>query len=154
MLIGLLWAIIGCERVQTKKEKYPSGRLKARWEVTKSAAGELKNGVYEEWYENKETKLIVNYVDNKEHGIYRSYYKSGQISSEMSFHHGELRGDNQEWYENGQKKSATYYKKGELHGTYQTWDGQGKTVVKAKFKKGVCVKGDCSQLARSTAFKM
>jgi len=67
LLIGLL--ISACQRIETRKEKYPSGKLKARWEVTVSKEGEMKDGVYEEFYERllkegmQEKKYSINKVE-------------------------------------------------------------------------------------------
>ena len=63
--VGMLF--FACEKLKTKKAKYPNGNLKSRWEVTVSKEGEFKNGVSEEFYEsgklrktgtNKKGKLI------------------------------------------------------------------------------------------------
>ena len=149
-IFAFLW---GCQKVETRKEKYPSGKLKARYDVTVSKDLVQKNGVYEEWYENKQTKMIVNYVDNKEHGVMRTYYPNGKLSAEIYFHHGEMDGDYREWYESGKKKCFAEYKKGKLDGTVQTWDSQGNRVGKAKFDEGSCVKGDCDQISIKTAYR-
>ena len=153
LLPSLALLMAACERVEIRKERYPSGRLKARWEVTVSKDMEQKNGVYEEWYENKKSKLIVNYVDNKEHGVYRSYYPNSKIESEIYFIHGEMDGDFREWYDNGHRKREASYKKGKLHGTVQLWDSQGKHIAKASFKNGECKNGDCEQIATTTAYR-
>jgi antitoxin component YwqK of YwqJK toxin-antitoxin module len=93
-----------CERLETRKEKYPSGKLKAKWEVTVSKKGEFKNGVYEEYWENGNSKSFVNYVDNKEHGLYRSHHENGKVEAEINFEKGLMHGDSKEWYDSGKKK--------------------------------------------------
>lgn len=142
-LFFLLLGLIACERTEVRKEKFPDGKLKVRWEVTTSTEGDVRNGVYEEFYPNGETKLICNYSDNREHGVYRSYFENGNMESEIYYQEGKIHGDFREWYSEGGKKRFSSYKKGELHGTETTWDVSGNKVSDSEFKKGVCIKGSC-----------
>jgi antitoxin component YwqK of YwqJK toxin-antitoxin module len=143
-----------CERLETRKEKYPSGKLKARYEVTVSKKGEFKNGVFEEFWENKKRKCIVNYLDDKPHGVYRSYYESGKMEAEIYFLEGMKNGEYKEWYENGKKKRFATYREGQLHSTIKTWDVDGKLSAKAKFHKGVCKSGDCGKIAPNESISL
>ncbi len=137
----------GCQRIETRKEKYENGRLKARWEVTVSKKkGVMKNGVYEEFWPNKKRKCIVNYHDNKPHGIYRSWYENKKMKAEINFLNGLKDGDYKEWWSNGKKKRFAEYKEGVLHGPIKTWDENGKLSAKGKFKTGKCKSGDCGKI--------
>ncbi|MFC1584821.1 toxin-antitoxin system YwqK family antitoxin [Fibrobacterota bacterium] len=152
ILTGLF--LLACQRIETRKEKYPSGKLKARWEVTVSKEGEVKDGVYEEFYESGQAKSIVNYVDNKEHGVYRSYHENGKMESEIYFLEGLMDGSYKEWYDNGKKKRFAEYKDGQLHGSVKTWDSEGNVVAQGKFKKGACKKGDCNKISSGNAIRV
>jgi antitoxin component YwqK of YwqJK toxin-antitoxin module len=151
LLAVALFFLAACQRVESRKEKYPSGKLKAKYEVTSSKEGELKNGVYEEYYENGKMKCIVNYVDDKKHGVYRSYHESGKMEAEIYFLNGLKSGDYKEWYDNGNKKCFAEYKADQLNGTIRTWENDGAVVAKASFKSGVCKSGDCNKVSPGTA---
>ena len=141
MLIGLIF--LDCEKIETRKEKYSSGKLKARWEVTVTKEGEFKNGLHEELYESGQMKSIVNYIDDSEHGLYRSYYKNGKVQAEINFIEGLMYGTYKEWYDNGKKKRFADYQDGMLHGNVTTWDSNGNIVSREKFENGICKEGDC-----------
>jgi len=142
----LLLVLSACERIETRTENYPDGALKARWEVTVSKEGEHKNGVSEEFWENKRPKSIVNFLDDKEHGVYRAYHVNGKMEAEIFFIEGNMHGDFKEWYDNGNKKRFADYKEGKLHGKLKTWDSSGNLVAAATFKDGSCTVGDCGKL--------
>ncbi len=142
----VLSVFLACEKIETRTEKFPNGNLKARYEVTVKKDVVTKNGVYEEFWENKRPKSIVNFVDNKQHGVYRSYYQNGKMESEIYYIHGDLHGESLEWYDNGKKKRSAKYKNGKLNGTLKTWDSSGSVVAEAKFSQGNCELGDCGKL--------
>lgn len=150
-LVLAVFALMACERIEVRKEKYPDGTLKARWEVTVSKEGDTRNGVYEEFYQNGHPKLICNFSDNREHGVYRSYYDNKEMESEIYYSEGKIHGDFREWYSNGKKKRFASYKKGELNGKETTWDSDGKEVSQSKYEKGKCVSGSCMQTSGGVA---
>ena len=108
--ITLVFFLTACERIETRTEEYPNGALKARWEATVSEEGEQKNGVAEEFWENKRPKSIVNFVDDKEHGVYRAYHMNGKPEAEIWFLEGNMDGQFKEWYDNGKKKRFAKYR--------------------------------------------
>jgi len=152
LLGGIL--LLSCQRIETRKEKYANGQLKARWEVTVSKEGEFKNGISEEFWEDGSQKSIVNYSDNREHGVFRAYFKNGNIAAEINYLEGLMHGDYKEWYDNGNKKRFTNYKNGNIHGGLKTWNSNGEIVSRATFKNGICKKGDCDNVSSKTPAKL
>jgi len=147
--ISILLMLTACERIETRTEEYPNGALKAKWEVTVSKEGEHKNGVSEEFWENKRPKSIVNFVDDKEHGVYRAYHMNGKMEAEIYFIEGNMHGEFKEWYDNGNKKRFAKYKNGKLNGNLKTWESNGNLVGSAKFSDGNCLVGDCGKLGHT-----
>lgn len=146
IFVSVFFVLTACDRIEIRKEEYPNGALKARWEVTVSSGEESKNGVSEEFWDNKRPKSIVNFVDDKEHGVYRAYHKNGKMEAEIYFLNGAMDGDYKEWYDNGNKKRFAKYDEGKLDGKVKTWDVNENLVASAKFSDGNCESGDCKKL--------
>jgi TonB family protein len=51
----------------------------------------VKEGIYNEYYENGNIKVKGNYQNNRRTGLFVSYYESGQKESEMEFGENEIK---------------------------------------------------------------
>lgn len=76
----------------------------------------VREGVYEEWYENGQLKLHHEYAKGEYDGEQREYYESGQQKLAARFKNAKRDGIYREWYDNGNLKVHTSYRDGEKEG--------------------------------------
>ncbi len=84
-----------------------------------------KIGLYQEWYENGQLKLEINYSDDK-------YYDEEYLKMNGEIIDGEVK----EWYEDGSKRSYCKFKHGEKDGVCLEWDENGNVTVQYEYKDG------------------
>lgn len=71
----------------------------------------LKNGIWQEWYENGKTKSIINWKDGSKHGEYLTFDKKGEVLISGYYRNN----DSAKVWINHFTKDTTYFKKGESH---------------------------------------
>ncbi|MGH1336481.1 MAG: toxin-antitoxin system YwqK family antitoxin [Aureispira sp.] len=72
----------------------------------------IKNGDYEEYYENGQLKHKAFYINDKVDGASKHWYENGQLKQEAFYVKGIIDGASKYWYENGQLKREAYFNKG------------------------------------------
>jgi antitoxin component YwqK of YwqJK toxin-antitoxin module len=61
----------------------------------------IKNGMYEEWYDNGNKCIEVNYINNKSEGLYQEWYDNGFIKVKSNYINGKIDGIYRKWNING-----------------------------------------------------
>ena len=84
------------------------------------SAEEIKDGLYQEFFENKSPKFEISYKNGKKNGKEKFWYENGQIKMESDFKDGKEHGYWKQWYENGQIKLKVEYKNGKENGLMGT----------------------------------
>ena len=62
---------------------------------------DLENGTYQEFFDNKNPKYEISYLNGKKNGKEKFWYESGQLKIQSEFKNGKEHGLWQQWYENG-----------------------------------------------------
>jgi len=117
-----------CEKVKSRETYYPDKSIKEKWSITTENGNELKNGLYESWYQSGKKQNVFNYVDGKKHGAQKSFYKNGKMKRKEQYMFGILNGKMKKWdkqrnllneviFIDGKKsgKYKSYYPSGNLH---------------------------------------
>jgi len=118
----------------------------------------LKNGIYQEWFNDGSPKLRCKYMNDIENGLWTEWYKNGQkykegrykdgqidgqwlewspnsvIITEIHYKNGILDGTWREWFDSGQKKYEKYYKSGKRDGLWIDWGENGDMLKKTHYK--------------------
>ena len=97
----------------------------------------VKEGIYQEWYDNGQKEVECTYKDINLDGLFQSWFDNGQKRVECHFRDGEEEGLYQIWYreadnsigKNGQKEVECHYKNGKQDGRCQTWHRNGQKEV-------------------------
>ncbi len=98
--------------------------------------GNKKNGLYEQWYDDRQISVRTTYKDGKKNGLYEEWYENGQISIRATYKDGKLDGLCEIWYKNGQLANKRTHKDGELNGLYEEWCENGQISVRETYKDG------------------
>lgn len=85
----------------------------------------LKDGMWQEWYENGKIKSIIDWKNGSKHGKYLSFNKKGDILISGYFKNN----DSTKVWINHFKKDTTYFKKGEAH------NERPKNLIQRVFRK-------------------
>lgn len=99
--------------------------------------GNKQNGVYEEWFDEKQLRRRINYKNGKRNGLREVWHFNGQLKVRENYKDGKLDGLQEEWNPDGELKSRDNYKNGELDGLCETWDINGKIRTRENYKDGV-----------------
>lgn len=114
------------------EEKYPSGKVKAKFEVDGEGK---KNGYYVEYHENGKLKVKATCKADEFEGAYLTYYPSGQPHITAAYKAGQLTGPYSEKDEKGKLRMSAVYKAGKLNGLLKHYD-KGKEVFAHPFSDG------------------
>jgi antitoxin component YwqK of YwqJK toxin-antitoxin module len=98
-------------RIQIIK-KYPNGSIYMRYTMKNG----VKDGLYEEFYEDGTPRSLQNYKDGKRHGMYKDFRTNGKIFIEGNYKDNKPDGDHFIRFEDGSIYSSTQYKMGNFHG--------------------------------------
>ena len=96
----------------------------------------LKNGSYQEWYENGISKVKGKYLNNNPTGLWTYWYRNGQKYIEEKYKDSKLNGLKTLWYDNGQKESEINYKNGKEDGKWIEWYSNGQKNSEVTYKVG------------------
>ena len=69
----------------------------------------IRDGEYQEWYENGKMKEFGNYKSDKQDGLWRSWYKNGKLQEMGTYKDGYKDGVWKTWCENGKLESTWQY---------------------------------------------
>ncbi len=107
---------------------YPNGREKSRVKRNSNNPWNCEYiGLYEEWHENGERKLVINYNDNgRMDGLYEEWLKDGTKIKEHRYKDGWNDGINIDYHENGNKKKQINYEDRKESGESKYWYANGK----------------------------
>ena len=87
-----------------------------------------KDGVWEEYYDNGQTKSKYSYINGKPvDGIYSDYHKNGQLKSKGSYLNGEKNGVWEEYYKDGNLEYTYTFKDGKI----ENWEIHGGVTEEA-----------------------
>ena len=145
-----------------------SKKIFAKYSLVEPKLGNwfMKQGLYEEYYDNDTLKVRCTYFNNEINGVWEQNYETGQKEWEVAYTEGFRQGAYKQFYKSGALKAsgscfADYkqgnesqfdekgnkiwegeYLNGELHGIWQNYDEGGNVINKLKFNKGEFKKGE------------
>ncbi len=130
-------AVTGIHNIKEYFEKYPNGKIKARW-----SGGIANNGRYllqgkeTFYYDNGQVQKTAKYDKGKKTGseIYYDVYGNKIWSRQYN------KNGTSDWityWENGKKKTESYWKNKICYGTASEWDLNGNLTKQVEFKNGV-----------------
>lgn len=97
----------------------------ARYEAT---GEEIRHGVRESWWPNRQPKLRAEYEQGRAVGVARWWHPNGQLALEGSYENGLAEGDWSWWRENGLRAAACRYAGGKPAGEWTQWTADGRRV--------------------------
>lgn len=107
------------------------------------------DGLFLEWYDNKDKKKQIKYKNGLLHGEYilyhRSYYSAFKITLNSKsifcdYNNGFLNGKFNTWHENGQLWISCFYCNGILNGKLLKWFPNGKEWIISTYDMGKRIK--------------
>ena len=110
-ILALVTAVAPAQ--QTKEEKYPDGKIKAKYAID---ADGKKNGSFVERFPSGSFKIKASYKKDELDGLFTEYYPSGKTSVTVNYKAGKRIGIYTELTEKGQKKLTALYIDGKLNG--------------------------------------
>lgn len=117
-------------------ERWPGGAIKAQWRVITVDGREVPDGVWREWHETGEDKVLGQYAAGKRVGSWRGWHANKQLAYEGSYNDDKQTGPWNEWHPNGRKSSEGEYVEGLKHGEWRTWHAAGGLESTARFEHG------------------
>lgn len=117
-------------------ELYPSGAVKARWNVSLATGIEQEHGPYQEFYIGGEQKTLGSYNEGDRIGTWTSWHENGQKASEITYVEGKEDGKSLQWHNNARKAGEGQYIKGVKDGEWRTWHKDGRLASFAAYEKG------------------
>lgn len=84
----------------------------------------------------KDTAVIENYLNGKEHGEWRKFHPSGKLKELRYFSNGQKAGMLTAWWENGNKQLQYFFAADEYEGTCKEWSETGFLNKVLHYKKG------------------
>ncbi len=150
----------GQERLQTREERYPTGRIKSRFQVLIDAQGNaVPHGPATTFHENGQLKWQGEHRDGRQVGKWVEFYEDGTkegegeigeegLGRETHWHpngrkksvgagRGRLKhGRWTVWYDSGVKAGEYVFKENEFHGPVREWHPNGQIKVEAEYRNG------------------
>lgn len=75
--------------------------------------------------------------NGEKHGLYEEWWENGQLAMRVNYVNGEYNGLYQEWWENGQLKSNCIYCNGQKEGVWQSWNRSGNRICDLTYIDGI-----------------
>ena len=100
-----------------------------------SEADIVRNGLWEEYYDNGQLRSIGNYIGSKKDGLWQEYYENGNLANMVNFKEGKKVGLLKNYYSDGQLKGRINYKEGMEHGMMELYHQNGKLMLEGFFKE-------------------
>lgn len=133
------------ERIKTTAEgnirtlMHPNGREKARWTVAQGPAGEVIDGLYEEWWPSGKLKSTGTYKLGRKDGKWQHYHEIGVLAAEEHYAEDSPTGTWISWHVEGTKAGEGSHKDGERHGRWLTWYADNKLESQSEYEVGTPV---------------
>lgn len=86
-------------------------------------SGKLLNGVYEEYYKNKNLKTQGAFVAGLKNGLWKSWTENGRLTQEVSWDNGRLTGKFSLYDAAGREIQSGYYADGLKEGRVRMYEG-------------------------------
>jgi antitoxin component YwqK of YwqJK toxin-antitoxin module len=97
----------------------------------------LKQGSWEEFFDNGAKKAEGNYKDNKHTGYWKFYYKNGNIEQQGLYNaKGNAEGEWKWFFSNGRELLVQQFQDGIEEGPMVEYDDTGKVIAKGDFIEG------------------
>jgi antitoxin component YwqK of YwqJK toxin-antitoxin module len=133
--IVLLWLGCNCGEVETVQVRhfFSNGQLQEQYTVIKGT--ELKQGLFEEWFNTGEKYREIHYQKNKKDGPYIEYSPfNGKKRTTAFYKNDVLDGTYTEWYwgDDGMKSAEKEYRNGRVGDVKMVWyyaSGQKKMEI-------------------------
>ena len=97
----------------------------------------LKDGLWEEYYENGQLRNRGNYIGGKKEGLWEEYHENGNLANMVNFKEGKKEGLLKNYYSNGQIKGKINYQEGKENGMMELYHQNGKLMLEGFFKDAV-----------------
>lgn len=97
----------------------------------------VENGIFQRWYPNGQTEIIINFTDGKFDGLYEVWFSNGKKAVEENYEYGVLEGSFRRWHTNGNKSIEGSYNCGFLQGPYTMWYRNGFKCLESYFADGI-----------------
>lgn len=112
LFIGVaIFTMSGCasgDKIVTKEETYPDGKLKSRVEYRIRDGNEVLWGKAIYFYDNGAVELQCEYANGKRHGKYEAFHPNGNPKETGEFAYGLREGEWTEWDIEGGMKKRTF----------------------------------------------
>ncbi|MEQ3796447.1 hypothetical protein AAFP94_14760 [Flavobacteriaceae bacterium MJ-SS4] len=99
----------------------------------------FEDGVYQEYYDNKELKITGNYLNGHKHGLWNEYYDNGNLMNTVNYWEDKKIDTLKLYHSNGKLKGLVNYKEGKEDGEMNVYNDQGIKIMSGFFKEGVQV---------------
>ena len=117
--------------IESNKEDFGEKKLISKL----SDADSVKDGLWEEYYDNGQLRSAGNYMDSKKDGLWQEYYENGNMANMVNFNDGKKVGLLKNYYTNGQLKGRINYIEGKEHGMMELYHQNGKLMLEGFFKE-------------------
>jgi hypothetical protein len=97
---------------------------------------DVKDGLYQKWWDNGQKLKECTYRDGKLEGIYQEFWENGQKMEETTYRDGKLKGIYQSWFNNGQKWVECTYRYDKLEGLCKVWNFNGELIKECNYRDG------------------
>ncbi|WP_298237534.1 energy transducer TonB [uncultured Algibacter sp.] len=95
----------------------------------------LKNGLYREFYKNKNVKIETNYKDDQLSGLWVKYYDSGEKEWEVEYYLDYKQGAYKKYFKNGQIELEGTTALGLKNGVEKRYNEKGLILLKGTYDK-------------------
>lgn len=99
-----------------------------------------QTGIIRSYYQNKNLKSEISYINDILDGKSIFYYENGNIKLEQNYSRGILNGWVKEYFENGNIKSEFYVDNGIKDGDEKIYNSNGQLISILTYQKGVLIK--------------
>jgi TonB family protein len=124
------------------KDYYISGPIQMAG-TYKSINPDFKTGDFRYWYENGQSHIECNFLNNKLNGDYVEYYENGQPRVSRRYAGGVIDGVEKTWSLTGLLSKVVEYRHGARHGRFMTYYENGQLTRKDIYKNDEFIRGRC-----------
>lgn len=96
-----------------------------------------EDGIFREWYTNRQIKHLITYQFKKRNGIRKKWAENGELIFEGNYKDDRLNGIIREWYETGILKSQANYSRNEKSGWSRRWYKNGALESERNYVNGI-----------------
>src|SRR5579859_7305411 len=155
--------LFSCDDHEKRETKFFNGQIEEKFAVIKTTEGNfIKDGEYNKFFlsgspevngmydngkkvgswtflfDNGQTKLAHNYVNDTLDGDFHEWYRNGLQAADGKYERGKQIGKWVTWYDNGKKQTeGTYASGGKKDGSYTVWRNDGTLFMKRVYQNGI-----------------